>query len=296
MKFFKSAIPFLFFVLMACVDVFGQRPWVNAIPTYYHPSFAGSAGGLRVSSYSSISLKNYPEQNIYGNQNLISVDHFIGKIRTGIAMGVGYSKADGQFYKDKFVEGNLSIAPKISVGGKYTFSPSVQLSVYRDWFSTVPSFSNANMTYINPYPQTWQTTYATLKFGLMFNSKKFFIGGAYRNDYTYYETNKMFYNSTKFIDRLEFIAGYTFKKTDESDFSFTPVLLLGNNIYRSNLYLTFKCKKFIAGVDIFTNLMLGYESKKFRIMYIQKFPFINDNPYSSFNREYRFQLSLQYRF
>ena len=106
----------------------------------------------------------------------------------------------------------------------------------------------------------------------------------------------MFYNSTKFIDRLEFIAGYTFKKTDESDFSFTPVLLLGNNIYRSNLYLTFKCEKFIAGVDIFTNLMLGYESKKFRIMYIQKFPFINDNPYSSFNREYRFQLSLQYRF
>ena len=271
---------------------FAQMQWVNAIPTAYNPSFAGSSGNLRVSTINSISPYKYTNSWQIGTHNSILVDHFIGKIHTGIAMGASYTNYNYDPYHIKTISGNLAIAPKFSRKEKFTISPSVEFGIH--------SYKVNNQYYDN-LSQSWRQdttfdkdhhyTMGSLRVGLMFNTKKFFLGGTFNNFLSISD------NPEFFLGYMSFISGYTFKKNDESDLSLTPVIILMSPIYLANIYLSMKYKKFLAGADLYTSIMLGYESKKFRAMVIQRYPFIK-NSSSRFleGPGYSMQLSLQYKF
>ena len=135
----------------------------------------------------------------------------------------------------------------------------------------------------------------------MFNSKKFFIGISYQDEFRIKGPYSLNRYSPKFLNHLGVITGYTFKKSDMSHFSFNPILLIGFGQeqwkeYPINIYLTFKYKKIIAGLDMYTNLMVGYESSKFRFMLVQRFPLIKDQSTLFHFSGYSAQLSLQYNF
>lgn len=277
--------------LLCCHALYspGQTPWVNAIPTLYHPSFAGSTDQLRIATNNILDLDNFNTSglNLYRtviNQNHLSVDKFIGKIHTGIGMGLRYSTLtdEGIPRKADYLEGNIAIAPKFSFRGKYTISPSLQITAgkLRDDFSYVDNgFAGP---FVMHYPYT--VRYICVKAGLMYNTKSFFIGAACIFTNKVYSTLTDPFRSNyslTFLERLSFIAGYTFRRSEESKFSFTPVLLFGlqpnywnqfmSKEYHTNIYFNFKYKKAIAGVDLHTNIMFGYEGEKVKIMLVQRY-------------------------
>lgn len=278
-------IVLLIFLSYSSLDVLGQELWINAMPMHYHPSFAGNIEQWRVATSNSLNFS----PNRLDNENFFSIDKFLGKLHSGVGIELRYSNGKINYYHYPFegfkwhsLEGRLILAPKFSFNGKYTLSPSIQASWYNYVHYVKLDYNDVNSTI--PETVKYSQDKFFLKFGLLFNSRKFFIGLTYtlphipNPDYDLSTVPRYKYQN------LDFISGYTFRKSEDAKFSFTPSVFIGERtrkqdeylfsvprIYAMNLTFNFKYKNAIAGIDLKRNLMLGYEGKKLRIMLIQKY-------------------------
>jgi hypothetical protein len=148
----------------------------------------------------------------------------------------------------------VAVAPKISLNGKWTFSPSLDLSYHAG-----RSIVQGNRWGGNVESEGWRS-----RAGLLFNTSKFYVGYSvavvdylsirYANGVT--ESGRP-YRLASFLQ-----IGYTFQRSPESNFSFTPQLTIatGSNQYSSFAYddriginffeafhLNFRYKQFICG-------------------------------------------------
>ena len=309
-----SAIKYLLFIY--CFFIvhlsFGQYPWISSLPTYYHPSFAGSSGKPRIAFNNTLTFQEkniiYSAKN-YNNRCIISYDNFLTKLHSGIGVSLRYSN-DGYIHKYvKFItnsgEINATIAPKFSFNGRFTLSPSFQ--VYKSF-----EFVKADLN----YPLSGDSTISSLdtnitrhnsglKIGMMVNTKKLFVGiGFFMNQYT------PFYNQNGLIGKggnLFILTGYTFKFREASKFSFTPVIMYGFNrtifvmnedydINYDNIYLELKYSKFFAGVSLRREIMLGYKTEKFQFMFTGRYGSFGKKLLSEPPAFYTGQLSVKYIF
>jgi hypothetical protein len=261
---------------------------IGALPTKYNGGFAGEAGTTRVASFSYLKYSGDLQGVGFSHSNigtLISVDHFLKKMRSGIAVTAGLEN----YYSAASVSGvSAVLSPKFSFKGKYTFAPFVDFSYGR--------FHNGSQqrVIIAPTPTSdFVMNNFKTKSGFLINSRRAYIGLSV--DVVNYG---MDYNALKekwrTLSEMTYViqTGYTFQQTPESKFSFTPQLAFSiarHRVYdpasfdsrraRSttdliDLNLMFRYGKYIGGSNIF-GLVLGYQTDKFKLQvsnaYLLKF-------------------------
>ena len=251
----------------------------------YNPSFAGEAGAGRLSSVAThnnlLSGRSDrrswgPYQNTFGIYT--SYDQFIPALGTGIGITTGYEgiRNNYQNVDNGFI--SLAVAPKISIKGKYTLSPSLNIS-----------YGMAELDYVNtssynlPDDKLIESVRMTgSKAGLLFNANKYYIGYSVSlvNHYNYKNEkgDKISYRNTEgFKSWLQ--MGYTFQRSSESKFSFTPQLVFsisekrysGDNVIQLHaINLNFRYKQFIAGFNN-TGIQLGFQNERLRLMFSSGF-------------------------
>ncbi|MDO1449143.1 hypothetical protein Q0590_22895 [Rhodocytophaga aerolata] len=128
---------------------FGQG-WADiplgAMPMQYNPSFAGQMGGPRISSSMGYDVLKFaytaaPESRKRSYSLYTSYDQFISAIRSGIGITAGVERDKNSFnsidINNKHVRQDMTersrflsvaVAPKLSIHGKYTLSPSVDIA------------------------------------------------------------------------------------------------------------------------------------------------------------------------
>ncbi|MDO1449142.1 hypothetical protein Q0590_22890 [Rhodocytophaga aerolata] len=285
---------------------FGQYAPLGTLPMQYNPSFAGQSGGPRVSSNIRYGLNDYSNGRSQGASVYTSYDQFIPAIRSGISVATNYDNAqaryeyswDSSYYYSENVGFTVSAAPKISIKGKYTISPSIDLG-YSVWDIT----SNIRWIPDTTYNIDGKQHGLSSRAGILFNTNKFYAG------YTIQLFNSILKNSAVDLNRVQsytFLSyvqvGHIFQRSSQSKFSFTPQIVL--EISRMNYFedrvslrlsaynLNFRYKNFIWGLNN-EGLHVGWQTDKFRVM------LTNDvgvfSKYAS-NNDYTGNLSFRYIF
>jgi len=257
-----------------------QEVPIGALPTRYNGGFAGESGGLRVTSFSYLNYRQYnfttPSSPDHASNSgtFISVDHFLKKIGSGVAITAG-QEGDGHNYRNTAT--SLAISPKISLNGKYTIAPFADFSFSRKNY-VLSEFTQA---YLN-LPANYSLDDFRIKTGLLANSSKAYAGISAEilqkyNKPTFDSTNHRVFSNMKYTLQ----TGYTFQRTPESKISFTVQLAVSygklraedypiQKIYRwenlnlEDLNLMFRYKKFISGINS-AGFVLGCQSNKFKL-------------------------------
>jgi hypothetical protein len=262
-------------VLLCSTELLAQRIPIGALPTRYNGGFAGETGTLRVASFSFIEYGPIPYPPPSGSNRIsrgtfISADHFLKKLRSGIAFTVGHVSGQQGYLSDyRYTSMSLAISPKFSFKGKYTFAPFADFSFGNSMYRWDPSFYHNEVDDVNDF---------NIKTGFLVNSKKAYMGIS--ADVLQYSD---YYNKLQFFSDMRYSlqAGYSFQRTPESEFSFTPQLLVSyqrwyiNNIFTNqperlnliillDLNLVFRYKKFISGINN-TGVMFGYQNNRFKL-------------------------------
>jgi hypothetical protein len=253
---------------------------IGALPTFYNGGFAGEAGVPRIANFSFLGreLSSINVPNYIGDYNgagtFISIDHFLKKIGSGVAFTAS-KVSDNSVSNGAFV--SVVISPKFSLRGKYTFAPFADFSFIRGHNTYPPGVTFSN------FPSDYVTRDFKIKSGFLINTARGYVGLSaelvnYSTDiFANRETWRIFSNV-----RYTFQTGYTFQRTPESKFSFTPQLALLYYQYKRHdpvsggmvrmsvidlmdLSLMFRYSKFIAGVNN-SGLILGYQTDKLRLL------------------------------
>lgn len=256
----------------------GQSIPLGALPMQYIGSFAGEAGAPRLNVNSIYYWKGSRAVGVNqseGFHSFVSYDHFTPAIRTGVGItagtGRGASKTHGQdkSYKEHFLA--LDIAPKISIKGKYTLSPSISIHYIR----SIDEYAGHEFR-IGGFG-SWV--------GLLWNTPKYYIGYSFNGiGYNPYTVLPYIYHFTSF-----FQLGYAFQKSSESDFSFTPQLvILVSNPFRNlqvnkvdryiGYNMNFRYKKFIWGLNN-AGVHLGVQTARLRLMVTNNAALVSQNRY-----------------
>lgn len=261
--------------ILSSLNCDGQIRWqpdrlpLGVMPMEFNPSFAGQAGAARISSgnFYSKSSKIYGYENSYGT--IISFDHFIPVVASGIGITAGYFGGNGVNHERESAYTSLSIAPKISIKGKYTLSPSFDFS-YSSFNQSFSFFTHPSDIRSGPKAESISS-----RAGLLFNTNKYYIGysvylysryTALRDGVRESGINSVFGSNLQ--------LGYTFQRSSESKFSFTPQISFfinkkthpENKVIRLAGYnLNFNYRKYLAGVSN-AGLHLGWQDKRFRIV------------------------------
>ena len=269
---------FTFAVMSFPHGAYCQYPPIGILPMEYNPSFAGSVGNSRI--VSNLSYFNQHQSDNKGQSYLIDVsyDKYFPKIRSGIgiitqgsynAYNILRSTIKYEHWSSSI---ELAIAPKFSMKGKYTFSPSLSIGYWN-------SYRNLDNT-----KTSIQDGFSS-KFGLLFNATQYYIG--YAIEY--------YYGNSDAASAFQF--GYTFQKSNDSKFSFTPqfafpiLINSGIDVYWPSYNLSFRYDSFILGaISQFgysypTGFQAGWQNKGWRIL------FSND-----FKDSYKAYLTLRYIF
>jgi len=271
------------------------------MPLMYNPAFAGSAGNSRLVTnfsyqYGEYSSSNYFDHN-YGMN--LSFDTYIPKIRSGVGITTDHNKGHKYYYDRNYDRNNnslsLIVAPKISIKGKYTISPSFEFS-YMDLYYEYFNYDQRELNGI-------ERSFFTSRFGLLFNAKHYYVG------YDLLLSNDFKYDFTAgTYGALHF--GYCIQKNEDSKFSFTPQFVLPISVYTDSnssklvydpllLYtLNFRYNNFLLGAVnnsaywYPTGIMAGWQKNHWRIMMNHSFV----NEYNFLTRSYRVDLSFRYIF
>ena len=262
--------------------------WIplGAMPMQYNGSFAGEAGAPRISS----SFSFHERENSYLDFHqayaiYTSFDHFFSSIGTGIGITTGYERSNGFFidnHKIRFL--SIAIAPKFSIKGKYTVSPSLDFT-----HSSGNDFFTDFHYYLGDYKSL------STRAGLLFNSSKYYVS------YSVYLLNQLKtidqkspWNREGFKSYLQF--GYSFQRSIDSKFSFTPQFAFRisekgipeeNIVGWQNINLSFRYTKYIAGINPL-GLQLGIQNEKLRLLLSSEFGLISSfRPYSG-NLSFRY--------
>lgn len=257
---------------------------LGTMPMYYNSSMAGQSEGVRFNSAFAFGSGRNPGTNFSKNQRLnyhASYDQFIPALRSGIGVSL-YRGTEAYSYdyisftnggaslrhdsKSHFNGFSLAIAPKFSIKGKYTISPSMDFSYGR---------GQKESYYPDEFDKPWDERSGdhegfTSRVGLLFNTNKYYVG------YSVNLINKRFHNNQRVFngqDRFMSVLqlGYTFQRTSASKFSFTPQLAFLISDYKLRPFsfingtLSFRYDKFIAGMHT-TGFHLGWQTEKLRVM------------------------------
>lgn len=251
---------------------FGQTDRENiplgALPMQYNPSFAGEAGAGRISTstfyYGLNNNLNFSREQ-YGFYT--SYDQFISPIGTGIGITAGFygSKGDSRlnFHNRNYSYLSLAIAPKISIKGKYTLSPSLEFS----------GTSGTFYEWENGFYNLWNNRLSS-KAGILFNTQKYYIGySVYILDQAKRTAGNSYHRKNRFISYLQ--LGYTFQRSSDSKFSITPQIVVSLSeksqseldvVEIAAVNLNFRYKQYMAGLNN-TGFHLGIQKEKLRIMF-----------------------------
>lgn len=264
------------------------------LPLRYNSSFAGVTGGPRIYSnvkyhYNTISgFRNNSKSTHrrYGFE--ASYDHFLPSIRSGI--GVAAYQSNSFVYEDNSKSWfnsqtmiSAAIAPKFSIKGKYTISPSLDINFLYGYFNY-----NAGSHSRNGFSS---------RAGILFNTNKYYIGysvSLFENQYGKYN----YYPYGSFHSLL--IMGYTFQKNEDSRFAFSPQIVIpmykksevnGSIIDGPYYNLSFRYGNFLLGYIGYKYLkpagfQVGWQYKNWRVL-------LNNHIY---NGQYDGILTLRYMF
>ncbi|HYC84972.1 MAG TPA: hypothetical protein VEB86_07110 [Chryseosolibacter sp.] len=252
---------------------YGTRPQapLGALPFLYNGGFAGEAGGPRISSYSFLKHTQFSDswpgdENLFNTGTYIGADHFFKKMRSGVGVLVGQQGNDFTYRNTNL---SATISPKFSHRDQFTFAPFATLDFARLQLLPDGYFFKSGHD-ISQY---------TASAGFLINSQRGYIGLSV-------EAVRWFGGSSTTVaaDQLQhhLQAGYTFQKTPQSNFSFTPQLLVSfqhlefpnqppsqtvttrNRIALADLNLVCRYKKFIGGINL-DGVMLGYQNARFKL-------------------------------
>lgn len=246
---------------------------LGALPMRYNGSFAGETGTPRINAN-----VGYSGGEVYGSRNWgfdTSYDQFIPAIRSGVGVVVGHGNSKGDMYSSSGSSVYLSFAPKFSIKGKYTISPSLDFS-YAGWYVKYKEGS-----YWDTIQLSYTGKYRSMKsrVGILFNANKFYAGYSIsimerivRSDVAYSIKGLQSYLQ----------LGYVFERSATSKFAFTPQLLIGiaeerryfvspaNYNYKIQINLeainlNFRYKQVIAGVNN-AGFHIGWQNDHIRVM------------------------------
>jgi hypothetical protein len=251
---------------------------LGVLPMQYNGSFAGETGSPRLNTLVGWSYNRYFAKNY---RTYASYDQFIPALRSGVGLTAGYGRT--MYGGERFGRGyagrgygayfSAAIAPKFSMGGKLTLSPSLDLALY----------SGGN-TFTHPQIQLRQEYRGSTirsRVGLLLNTEKFYAGYSVHlvdrfNTYSENDTASLRTagRTERFTSYWQF--GYTFGRGTESKFSFTPQLVFttGTRQYARRRFvlfspadfnLNFRYKKVIWGLNT-TGVHVGWQTDKLRIM------------------------------
>lgn len=264
---------------------YGQRAPLGSMPMEYNSSFAGEGKFPRINSNFSYAGERYYYRDL---RFQTSYDQFIPAIRSGIGITAGTGRAsyrgDTRFFHSSF---GIAIAPKLSLGGNITISPSLDYHYFKQ-----ESSGNHEIT-------GFRTRGA-----ILINTSKFYIGWSvdlYRKFNSNDSTFSLSYNFPK--DIRSFIQmGYTFQRSPESKFSFTPqILFIIDKSWPQKKYyigpelimLNFRYNKFLWGASS-AGPHVGWQTENMKVMLSKNFSWLNYFPFENSNNPV--QLSFRYAF
>lgn len=196
----------------------------------FNSSFAGEAESPRLNTNISFQGLGTPSEHDFRVWS--SYDQFIPAIRSGIGVSSYYSSR--AFESGFFLSGSnqtlssesqgygfaLAVAPKFSLKGKYTLSPSLDFS-YGSF-----SFSQNHWPGING-SQEGNGFNIRSRAAILFNTHKWYVGYSVdllaHRDIRY--SNPVAFSDVRGRFNSYWQFGYTFQRSSESKFSFTPQLL-----------------------------------------------------------------------
>ncbi len=204
---------------------------LGALPTQFNPAFAGEAGSPRISS--SFVYRTLPESKPVPNTQMMAhypyrtfgastaYDQFVPALRSGVGIATSHTQGATPYYTFQAHSVSLAVAPKFSVGGKYTLSPSVDVEY--GWLQRSHK-EHPVVTWRGDFERHWVRSRA----GVLFNTEKYYVGysavvlvgPSWR--YPYIGRKAGLYGI--FLSHLQ--LGYTFGSSARSKFSFTPQLAL----------------------------------------------------------------------
>ena len=286
-SFFRSGLVRSSFLLaFTSFAAFGQQTTnlpLGALPMQYNGSFAGEAGSPRISSNFGFGHGwGYRQGGYYRGayHQQVSYDQFVPALSTGIGVGVQAAQYD-MFSRQRLGGFSVAVAPKISLKGKYTLSPSLSLE-----YAAVHA-PTRNVTFNDTSVVSYGYNSKNLlgRAGLLFNTSKFYVG--YSVDIMdHWVFNSFNHNNglqgTRRLDRFSSYLqmGYTFRKNPESHFSITPQVAFyighGGFVYKNtyerfgiNLFqgynVTFRYRQFIWGVNNM-GLHAGWQARRLKVM------------------------------
>jgi hypothetical protein len=295
----------LVIILVGCVQfVRAQSGYIGVLPMQYIPSFAGSTGNARLvtlAGYRNVPSKYYPTNpdNVREKTTItsFSFDHFIPKIASGIGLTFNYLNFNRpqfsvdtigsmnrlsrvrdsdtlQKYQNAF-QTSLVLSPKISLKGKYTIAPALQIT----------------HTYLNRSANLYHESYRfqdsnntkdsklAITGSVLFNAKKYYIGlavhspGYYFSEFDNYRWGEYLQANPFWFTLIQ--AGYTYQRKEDSKFSFTPQIVLYSSFARNTIIrfmqLTVKLryKNIIGGVG--NGIFVGYQNERISVVLGQRF-------------------------
>ncbi|HEX8528592.1 MAG TPA: hypothetical protein VF646_01155, partial [Cytophagales bacterium] len=128
----------LFVSCSLSLDAYGQEyeevP-LGVLPMQYNGSFAGETGSPRLNTLVGWLSNRYTGKNY---RTYASYDQFIPSLRSGVGLAAGYGRylyggernGPGYWGRGYSTYFSAAIAPKFSMGGKLTLSPSLDLALY----------------------------------------------------------------------------------------------------------------------------------------------------------------------
>jgi hypothetical protein len=241
-------------LLLCVIHSRAQQIPVGALPTTYNPGFAGEAGAMRIASYSSLDYSRIVKldgKHWYSSRTAISVDNFLAKIHSGIAITAGYQTA-GFFYTNQ--SGSLAISPKFSFKGKHTFAPFVDFSFVHYQFR-YPYFPS------NPYPTNYNKNSSGIRTGFLINSSRAYFGLS-ANIFDYVTaTTPLIKERSRFLSEMSYHVqtGYTFQRTPEAKFSFTPQIVISYSRFNLEDQQSHVSRKYAAISLIDLSMMVRYK-------------------------------------
>jgi hypothetical protein len=283
MNFNKFFVALCVTVLYCSHGLHAQRIPIGAIPTFYNGGFAGEAGALRIASFSHINGSYFSGETWMSGGTKISADQFLKKLRSGVAFTAGYS---GSKFGSSF-SASSTIAPKFSFKGKYTFSPFLQVNV------STGEYHYDHDSRAQGMPLDFIVRSLTANTGFLVNSEKAYFGAS-AHPFSYEHTTlPQFADHTRFFSGMSytFMGGYTFQRTPESEFSFTPQLAFSIARFRAidpqtmamsrytsislvDVNLVVRYKKLIGGINN-NGVMVGYQTGRFKVQFTN---FYRSNP------------------
>jgi len=246
----------------------GQNVPLGTMPLLFNGSFAGEGEAPRIHSFLDYTNLGYSHPII---GIFTSYDQFVPALGSGVGIFTGFSLSSNSI---SYRYGGAAIAPKFSYKGKFTISPSLDFRYSS--FQSVPL----------------ERKFFSSSAGLLINSSRFFFGYSitiFRN-----AISDGLYQPRRINTSLGFSVfqlGYTFQRSQESKFAFTPQILIVPfmGAFPAKFLMNFKYDKVLWGIGD-NGLHVGWQTEKLRIMAFNDvfWRILDDRNYNTTNISFRY--------